>query len=122
MVGCPHILFAYLHNPHIQLQFDTNGATGGCQAIYTVYPSETTSCGNLSVPTQVLDVEGLVDDGPISQYGWIDQVRDQDPEPTHSQLMCIPVHGRLPHPQERDAAVHHAYRPCSPPPVQDHVL
>jgi hypothetical protein len=64
--------------------FDKNGATGGCQAIYTMYPSLTnsTGCANLTLPS-ALEVEGFVGNGPISRYGWIDQVKDLDPDTPH---------------------------------------
>jgi hypothetical protein len=54
------------------LQFDSYGNTGGCQATYTVIPG-TTSCSNVTFPT-TLDVVGEVENGPISEYGWVDQV------------------------------------------------
>lgn len=64
-------------------QFDKNGVTGGCQAIYTVYQAPNTTlndppvCQNLTYPQpdQLLDVDAQVDNGPMSQYGWVDQVR-----------------------------------------------
>lgn len=61
-------------------------ATGGCQAVYTMYPSQTDSnpsCANLTLPP-ALQVEGTVEDGPLSRYGWINQVTDLDPEPPNS--------------------------------------
>ncbi|KAH6916793.1 hypothetical protein BKA70DRAFT_1250610 [Coprinopsis sp. MPI-PUGE-AT-0042] len=58
--------------------FDKNGNTGGCQGTYTMIPSyarETPSCENVTYPPQ-LEVEGIVSNGPISMYGWIDQCTD----------------------------------------------
>jgi hypothetical protein len=55
------------------LQFDINGNTGGCQATYTVIPG-TTTCSNVTFPT-TLDVVGKVENGPLSEFGWIEQVR-----------------------------------------------
>ena len=59
-------------------QFDSMGNTGGCQATYTVIPPLSTpaNCSNVTFPG-VLDVEATHDNGPLSQYGWIDQVSDQ---------------------------------------------
>ncbi|KAK7468625.1 hypothetical protein VKT23_003129 [Stygiomarasmius scandens] len=57
--------------------FDKNGNTGGCQGMYTVIAnSSTPSCNNATFPLGPLDVEAVVHDGPLSQYGWIDQCTD----------------------------------------------
>ncbi|KAI0793361.1 hypothetical protein C8Q75DRAFT_804180 [Abortiporus biennis] len=64
--------------------FDSKGATGGCQDIYTVYQAPNTTldnppvCRNLTYPqpSSVLGVDAQVDTGPISQFGWIDQCSD----------------------------------------------
>jgi len=59
--------------------YDKNGATGGCQDSYTMYPSQLSSqpsCSNLTTPTNTLNVEGIVADGPISRYGWVNQCTD----------------------------------------------
>lgn len=54
--------------------FDKFGNTGGCQDTYTVIPSPSTpTCANVTFPPQ-LSVTAVVDNGPMSQYGWIDQV------------------------------------------------
>lgn len=54
--------------------FDKFGNTGGCQATYTVIPpTSTPTCGNVTFPPQ-LGVAAVVDNGPMSQYGWVDQV------------------------------------------------
>ncbi|KAG2023138.1 hypothetical protein CC2G_000826 [Coprinopsis cinerea AmutBmut pab1-1] len=58
--------------------FDKNGNTGGCQDVYTVTPSlssQDPTCANVTLPPQ-LEVEGIVNNGPISQYGWIEQCTD----------------------------------------------
>ncbi|TEB39070.1 hypothetical protein FA13DRAFT_1751550 [Coprinellus micaceus] len=56
--------------------FDSNGNTGGCQDKYTIIPAEgIANCANATLPSQ-LDVEGIVHDGPISRYGWIEQCTD----------------------------------------------
>jgi len=88
--------------------FDTNGATGGCQAIYTVYPSAlttipttTTGCGNFSLPSQTLGVQGVVDNGPVSQYGWIDQCTD---------ISLIPKNGTPPFTMLVAPALHPPYK------------
>lgn len=124
MVGSTYPFGRPPHDVDSLSQFDANGATGGCQAIYTVYPSsQTTGCEDLPLPAQTLDVQGVVDNGPISRFGWIDQVkRSGTPRPPHNRLTCIPVYRRFPNPQEWHTAVHYAYLPLSPSSVQDHVL
>ncbi|KAF9465150.1 hypothetical protein BDZ94DRAFT_412504 [Collybia nuda] len=57
--------------------FDKNGLTGGCQAMYTVIQNSTTSqptCQNVTAPV-ALEVDATVPGGPMSQYGFIDQVK-----------------------------------------------
>ncbi|KAI0724191.1 hypothetical protein C8T65DRAFT_797593 [Cerioporus squamosus] len=60
----------------------SNGVSGGCQQIYTVYqPPNTTldnppTCQNLTYPAGALDVTAKTQDGSWSQYGWIDQCTD----------------------------------------------
>ncbi|KAF9650731.1 hypothetical protein BDM02DRAFT_1305155 [Thelephora ganbajun] len=84
--------------------FDKNGATGGCQAIYTMYPSQTNStpaCANLTLPTNTLQVEGIVEDGPISRYGWINQCTD---------LSLVPKNGRPPYTMIVAPALHPPYK------------
>jgi hypothetical protein len=74
--------------------FDSNGVTGGCQAIYTVIPSNssnstaTPTCTNVTFPAGALDVVGTVRNGPMSQYGWIDQCTD---------LSVLPKNGTPPY-------------------------
>ncbi|KAI0697140.1 hypothetical protein BC835DRAFT_785906 [Cytidiella melzeri] len=69
--------------------FDINGNTGGCQGIYTVYPqpniTTAPTCTNLTYPAQnqVLGVNAQVDNGPMSQFGWIDQCTDIQLTPTN---------------------------------------
>ncbi|KAF7328504.1 hypothetical protein MVEN_02537400 [Mycena venus] len=58
--------------------WDSNGVPGGCQAMYTVIQNSTAAnptCQNITFPA-LLDVEATVPDGPMSQYGWIDQCTD----------------------------------------------
>jgi len=58
------------------VQFDTNGVTGGCQAIYTVIMNTTVAnpmCQNVTIP-DMLPVVGTVNNGPMSQFGFIPQV------------------------------------------------
>ncbi|KAG5646039.1 hypothetical protein DXG03_004462 [Asterophora parasitica] len=62
---------------YVWLQFDKNGNTGGCQATYTVISSsdaEPPTCQNVTFPLGTLDVDAAVANGPLSQYGWVDQV------------------------------------------------
>ncbi|TBU46523.1 hypothetical protein BD309DRAFT_606275 [Dichomitus squalens] len=67
-------------SPGTQFQicmFASNGVTGGCQQIYTVYPTSGSSspvCQNLTYPAGALDVTAKTLDGTWSQYGWINQV------------------------------------------------
>jgi hypothetical protein len=90
--------------------------------VYTVYPSQNAGCSNITVPSQSLAVEGIVDNGPLSQYGWIDQVRDLDPlSQLALSLISISVYGYLFDPQEWHPTIHHAHYPCPPSSVQDHV-
>ncbi|KAF8656382.1 hypothetical protein AX16_002568 [Volvariella volvacea WC 439] len=57
--------------------FDSEGRTGGCQASYTVIePASRSSCPNVTFPQGPLDVNAVVRDGPLSQFGWIDQCTD----------------------------------------------
>ncbi|KZT42790.1 hypothetical protein SISSUDRAFT_846883 [Sistotremastrum suecicum HHB10207 ss-3] len=65
---------------------DSNGATGGCQAIYTVYPANTTDgstpvCANMTFPTTNLNVTSLYPLGTLSQYGWPGQCGDLSVKP-----------------------------------------
>ncbi|KAH9486691.1 hypothetical protein JR316_0000756 [Psilocybe cubensis] len=54
--------------------FDKFGNTGGCQATYTVIPSSSTpNCANITFASS-LGVEAVVENGPMSQFGWVDQV------------------------------------------------
>ncbi|KAF8610258.1 hypothetical protein BDV93DRAFT_517412 [Ceratobasidium sp. AG-I] len=57
--------------------YDSNGATGGCQASYTVYAASQTAptCTNVTFPAS-LEVEALSSSGPLSQYGWPNQCTD----------------------------------------------
>lgn len=55
-------------------QFDKFGNTGGCQATYTMIPPlSIPNCSNVTFPP-LLDVQATVDNGPMSQFGWVDQV------------------------------------------------
>ena len=53
----------------------------GCQRMYTVIPSRTVTdgstpnCANLTFPASTLPIQGLVTDGPLSQFGWVPSVR-----------------------------------------------
>ncbi|KAH9005962.1 hypothetical protein EDB86DRAFT_3071028 [Lactarius hatsudake] len=57
----------------------SNGASGGCQGIYTVIPSssaKSVSCQNVTYPTSAMSVNAAVVTGDFSQYGWIPQCTD----------------------------------------------
>ncbi|TFK57559.1 hypothetical protein OE88DRAFT_1651351 [Heliocybe sulcata] len=64
--------------------FASNGATGGCQRMYTVIPTTNTAlgnppvCRNLTYPleSQNLGIQGIVSTGSLSQSGWVDQCSD----------------------------------------------
>jgi len=66
------------HTAHAPLgQFDKNGATGGCQALYTVIANTSTanpSCANVTFPAGAMDVNAAISGSAFSQYGWIPQV------------------------------------------------
>jgi hypothetical protein len=83
--------------------FDSNGVTGGCQAIYTVIPSNsanltaTPSCTNVTFPAGALDIVGTVHNGPISQFGWVDQCTDlsvtpQNGTPPYTLTVATTLH------------------------------
>lgn len=77
------------------MQFDKNGNTGGCQSTYTVIPpvvqDEAPSCPNVTFPQGPLDVEAMVHDGPMSQFGWIDQVGASVISGRHRQTEIDPL-------------------------------
>ncbi|KAH9046479.1 hypothetical protein EDB84DRAFT_1558345 [Lactarius hengduanensis] len=58
----------------------SNGASGGCQGLYTVIPSSSNatsvSCQNVTYPTSAMNVNAAVVSGDFSQYGWIPQCTD----------------------------------------------
>lgn len=81
----PATNFTVPFSPGTQYQicmFDSMGSTGGCQAIYTVYPAPNTtaenppSCANVTFPAQSLNVTSGYSQGTLSQYGWPDQCSD----------------------------------------------
>ncbi|KAI0344151.1 hypothetical protein BDW22DRAFT_1427790 [Trametopsis cervina] len=84
--------------------FDANGYTGGCQGIYTVYPAPNFTdtspvCRNLTYPqpNQVLGVNAQVDNGPMSQFGWVDQCTDiqltpQNGTPPYTMTIAPALH------------------------------
>ncbi|KAI0028296.1 hypothetical protein K488DRAFT_58955, partial [Vararia minispora EC-137] len=66
--------------------FDRNGATGGCQDVYTVISNTTTSspsCANVTFPAGAMDVTAAVSGGAFSQYGWIPQCSDVSVTPVN---------------------------------------
>ncbi|KAF8167818.1 hypothetical protein B0H34DRAFT_779421 [Crassisporium funariophilum] len=80
--------------------FDKFGNTGGCQATYTMIPPLTTpTCSNVTFPP-LLDVEAIVDNGPMSQYGWVDQCTD---------ISVIPKSGTAPYTLTVAPALHPPY-------------
>ena len=86
-------------------QFDSLGNTGGCQASYTVIPPlSTPNCSNITFPP-VLDVQATVDNGPMSQFGWIDQVSDQN-HSLEALVMVLQVHWHIYYTKKWNGAVH----------------
>ncbi|KAI8995692.1 hypothetical protein BD414DRAFT_435874 [Trametes punicea] len=67
----------------------SNGVTGGCQNIWTVYQRPNTTlnnpptCFNLTYPQAPLGVDAAFADGTWSQYGWVDQCTDISLKPTN---------------------------------------
>lgn len=59
-------------------QYDIFGTTGGCQATYTVIPPSNpilpSNCTNLTSVPQI-EVDARDHTGPLSRFGFIDQVR-----------------------------------------------
>ncbi|CAA7259975.1 unnamed protein product [Cyclocybe aegerita] len=61
--------------------FDKFGNTGGCQDTYTVIPPRSIpNCANVTFPP-ALEVQAQVENGPMSQYGWVDQCTDISVQP-----------------------------------------
>ncbi|KAH9927531.1 uncharacterized protein BXZ73DRAFT_102661 [Epithele typhae] len=62
--------------------FASNGVSGGCQQVYTVYQAPGTTladpptCQNLTYPAGALDVTAKMNDGSWSTFGWINQCSD----------------------------------------------
>ncbi|KAF9445925.1 hypothetical protein P691DRAFT_777216 [Macrolepiota fuliginosa MF-IS2] len=79
--------------------FDKNGVSGGCQAMYTVVQNMTVAnpvCRNVTAPPQ-LAIEGEVAEGPISQYGFINQCTDisitpKGGKPPYTLTISPPLH------------------------------
>lgn len=91
------------------VQFDTNGNTGGCQGMYTMIANNTAtpSCNNVTFPLGPLDVDAAVSSGPLSQYGWVDQVPDNTYIPPIAVFSCIlAVLGYTSDSQEWNPALH----------------
>lgn len=85
--------------------FDKNGNTGGCQATYSVIPATITpTCANVTFPP-LLSVNAQVDNGPMSQYGWIDQCSD---------ISITPKNGTPPYTLTIAPALHPPYNITSP--------
>ncbi|KAF8912950.1 hypothetical protein CPB84DRAFT_1957354 [Gymnopilus junonius] len=85
--------------------FDRFGNTGGCQATYTVIPaSSTPNCANVTFVPQ-LAVSAIVDNGPMSQYGWVDQCTD---------ISITPTNGTAPFTLTVAPALHPPYNISSP--------
>ncbi|KAI0662477.1 hypothetical protein C8Q70DRAFT_561422 [Cubamyces menziesii] len=67
----------------------SNGVTGGCQNIFTVYQRPNTTlddpptCFNLTYPHAPLGVDASLADGTWSQYGWVDQCSDISLKPVN---------------------------------------
>jgi hypothetical protein len=80
--------------------FDKFGNTGGCQATYTVIPPlSTPNCTNVTFPP-ILDVQATVDNGPMSEFGWVDQCTD---------ISILPKNGTAPYTLTIAPALHPPY-------------
>ncbi|KAI0761208.1 hypothetical protein BD413DRAFT_249684 [Trametes elegans] len=81
----------------------SNGVSGGCQNMYTVYqrPNYTLdnppSCFNLTYPHAPLGVKASLEDGSWSQFGWVDQC---------SELSLTPTNGTPPYTYSIAPALH----------------
>ncbi|KAF8807676.1 hypothetical protein BYT27DRAFT_7189763 [Phlegmacium glaucopus] len=85
--------------------FDSFGNTGGCQATYTMIPPlSTPNCTNVTFPP-LLDVRATVDNGPMSQFGWVDQCTD---------ISVLPKNGTAPYTLTIAPALHPPYNITSP--------
>ncbi|EDR07351.1 uncharacterized protein LACBIDRAFT_298423 [Laccaria bicolor S238N-H82] len=87
--------------------FDTNGNTGGCQATYTVIANTTVTtptCANVTFPP-LLSIDAQVNNGPLSQVGWIDQCSD---------ISITPKNGTPPYLLTIAPALHPPYNISSP--------
>ncbi|KAF4623519.1 hypothetical protein D9613_002067 [Agrocybe pediades] len=86
--------------------FDKFGNTGGCQDTYTVIPSSSgpPTCNNVTFVEQ-LKVDPTVDNGPMSQYGFVDQCTD---------ISVRPTSGRPPYTLTVAPALHPPYNITSP--------
>ncbi|KAJ4471443.1 hypothetical protein J3R30DRAFT_3685774 [Lentinula aciculospora] len=65
-------------NDFFYITYDSNGLPGGCQMMFAMIKNSTDAnptCKNMTMPVvnQVLDVQGVVDGGPMSQNGFINQ-------------------------------------------------
>ncbi|KAJ3754440.1 hypothetical protein EV360DRAFT_86844 [Lentinula raphanica] len=66
--------------------YDSNGLPGGCQVMFTMIQNSTTAnptCTNMTMPAadKVLQVDGVVDGGHLSQDGFINQCDDVSIKP-----------------------------------------
>lgn len=68
----PFSLLLTIHATLAVCMTDSMGLSGGCQDLYTVYPSGVTSCQNVTVPAKILGVKmtSLETGGPLSRFGW----------------------------------------------------
>jgi len=87
--------------------FDKNGNSGGCEAVYTMIANTTAtpSCANATFPLGPLDVEAVVSDGPMSQYGWVNSCTD---------IQVTPKNGTAPYTFTIAPALHPPYNITSP--------
>lgn len=105
----------YVPHPAISLprilnftQYDMLGTTGGCQATYTVIPPSDpilpSNCTNVTLVPQ-LDVDARDHTGPLSRFGFTDQVRHFMRGDSLPLIIKI-VHGYLHHSSEWSPTIH----------------
>ncbi|EJD55248.1 hypothetical protein AURDEDRAFT_109650 [Auricularia subglabra TFB-10046 SS5] len=77
--------------------FDNQGATGGCQAVYTVVDGSTRCANEAPDPPAQLQVSANYSQGLLSRYGWPDQCTDitvtpQGGKPPYTFMVAPALH------------------------------
>ncbi|KAG8839718.1 hypothetical protein FRC18_008438 [Serendipita sp. 400] len=60
------------YSRYILCMTDSTGISGGCQDLYTVYPTGNTTCTNFTMPADILGVRmtSIETGGSLSRFGW----------------------------------------------------